>query len=931
MTGTSERVEAGATPTPVVRTFLIADVRGYTSLTNEQGVPAAARLADRFAILCRAQAAQHGGEVIELRGDEALAVFASPRSALVAAVTLQGIFRAEMRADPTLPLRVGMGIDAGEVVPIQGGFRGKALNLAARLCSLAGPFEVFASEDVVAQAERVEGLAYVERGRVQLKGFPDPIRVVHVLPQEDLPESFPPLVSLIARPSNLPLQITPFIGREREIDEIAALILREDVRLLTLTGPGGTGKTRLALQVGAAVLDHFERGVFFVNLASLADPDLVPSAIASTLKVKEAPGEDILTTLIAYLSDREMLLVLDNFEHLLEAAGAVGDMLVGCPRLKILVTSRARLHLSAEHVYPVPALSVPDLSRLPVPEELSQYDAVALFIERAQAVKPGFAVTNDNAPAVAEICARLDGLPLAIELAAARLTLFPPAALLSRLTSRLKLLTGGAKDRPTRQQTLRGAIDWSYSLLSPAEQALFARLSAFAGGCSFEAAEAVCNPDGELDLLEGLASLVDKSLLRQEGDDEPRFTMLETIREYAVETLRERGERASVHRVHATYFLQLAEEVEPDRDPATAEHWLERMASEKDNLRAALDWLLRDGAAEEAARLAAALWFFWSAQGLFHEGRQRLEAVVAQPDLSARIRSRALLRLGYFASHQGALADVQKAAEEARDLARSAGDVGTEFEAVADLAFLAIQRGNADDARLLQDECARLAARSGDGTHAAVVLRMRGFSAAEDGDLDRAGRLFSEEATLRRDPAIGGDLAGALINVGWAALERGDLDGAEAAHAESLALVGRRSQGTVSRLGLAGVALEREEYDLALRRYGDLLSYFLEGGFLPELCGCLEGIAQVAAVHGRGTLAAQLMGATGSVYERMGRPHQLAAREQRRLDGARSAIGEAAWASEYAQGRALPLDDAVRLAQQYAETVGQDEGEDRRP
>lgn len=443
MSGTSERVEALATPQPVVRTFLIADVRGYTAFTNEQGVPAAARLADRFAVICRAGVREHGGEVIELRGDEALSVFSSPRSALLAAITLQAHFQEEMAGDPSLPLRVGMGIDVGEVVPIQGGYRGKALNLAARLCSLAGPLEIFASEEVIAEAERIEGLAYVERGRVQLKGFPDPIRVIHVLRQADLPENFPPLISLVAKPSNLPIQITPFVGRAQETEEVAQLILREDVRLLTLTGAGGTGKTRLALQVGGLVLDHFDRGVFFVNLAPVTDHTLVPATIASTLKVREVPGEEILTSLIQYLKDREVLLVLDNLEHLPEAVEAVHELLASCPAPKVLVTSRVPLHLSAEREYQVAPLSVPDPKHLPTLEELTHYDAVALFIDRVRAVKPSFALTNENAATIAEICRRLDGLPLAIELAAARIKLFPPQALLQRLDSRLKLLTGG--------------------------------------------------------------------------------------------------------------------------------------------------------------------------------------------------------------------------------------------------------------------------------------------------------------------------------------------------------------------------------------------------------------------------------------------------------------------------------------------------------
>lgn len=911
MTETSEGVQASDISAPVIRTFLIADVRGYTAFTNEQGVPAAARLADRFAVLCQATVRAYDGEVVELRGDEALAVFPSSRSALVAAVALQGRFQQEMADDPGLPLQVGMGIDVGEVMPIQGGYRGKALNLAARLCSLAGPTEVFASEEVIIQAERVDGLAYVERGRVQLKGFSEPIRVIHVLPQEDLPENFPPLVSLIAKPSNLPLQTTPFIGRVREIDEVAKLILREEVRLVTLTGAGGTGKTRLSLQVGGTVLEHFERGVFFVNLASLTEPALVPPTIASTLKVRAVQEEEILTALVGYLQDRELLLVLDNFEHLLDAAETVHQLLVACPPLKILVTSRIPLHLSAEHEYRVPPLGVPDPQRLPTLEELTQYDAVAFFIERARAVRSDFRVTNENAPAVAEICSQLDGLPLAIELAAARVKLFPPRALLQRLSSRLTLLTGGPRDRPTRQQTLRGAIDWSYSLLTEEEQVLFARLSVFLGGCTFEAAEQVCGPTGELNVLEGMASLVDKSLVRQEGE-EPRLSLLETIREYAAEKLEERGEEETIQEAHAGYWLALSEEAKPFLDRRVGKAWLARLAPERDNIRLAFSWLLNAGKHEKAARLTTALWGFWgsSAHGSMVEGRQQLEAVLATPDLSGRVRSAALLRLCYFAKHQGALDRVQEAAEEALAIAQDIGDAGTEFRALASQWDAAMVGGNREEASALYDRCIRLVPQTSDPDITAQALRMQGFLAMENGDFARAGQLFAEEVALRRKPEVAGDVHGALVNVGWVALERGDLDTAEAAYAENATPVGGE--------GLAYVALERGEYDAALRRFGEIVPRFFEEGMLLRLASCFEGIAQVAAAQGRPALAAFLLGAAEALYGDLGQAHERRATDQARLELARSAVDEQAWATEYKRGRELPLEDAVHLALEYS-------------
>ncbi|HEX8919694.1 MAG TPA: AAA family ATPase, partial [Chloroflexota bacterium] len=436
MTETTEVIESATEPATQFLAFLIADVRGYTSFTVEHGTPAGARLAKKFAELARQSVAARGGEVIELRGDEALAIFADPRQALYAAAEMQKRFQAEMELDPSLPLKVGIGVDAGDVVPVEGGYRGLALNLAARLCSLARAGEVYSTEGIVQLADKLDGYVYVERGRVALKGFSDLVRVIQVLAENDLPAGFPPLVSLVAKPSNLPLQSTPFVGREKEVEEVSGMLRRDDVRLLTLTGTGGTGKTRLALQAASAVLDDFERGVFFVSLASLVDPDLLPSSIAGTLRVKEVAGQQLMETLKEFLKDRQMLLVLDNFEHLLDGVQVVAELLSACPVLTVLATSRAPLHLTGEHDYAVPPLTVPDLKHLPGLDDLLIYVSVALFVQRARSAKSDFVLTQETARPVAEICASVDGLPLAIELAAARIKVFPPALLLRRLSKR---------------------------------------------------------------------------------------------------------------------------------------------------------------------------------------------------------------------------------------------------------------------------------------------------------------------------------------------------------------------------------------------------------------------------------------------------------------------------------------------------------------
>src|SRR6266516_3815154 len=368
-------------------------------------------------------------------------------------------------------------------------------------------------------------------------------------------------------PPHLPIQPTPFIGREKEVDAVYHLLLREDVRLVTLTGPGGVGKTRMALHVAEQLRAHFADGVWFVSLAPISDPDLVIPTIAQTLGLWEAGERSLLEQLQVFLRERQVLLLLDNFEQVVRAAMHVANLLTICSHLKVLVTSREVLHVRAEREFPVPTLSLPDPKRLPDLVTLSQYEAVALFISRAQAARPEFQVTNANAPAVAEICARLDGLPLAIELAAARIKLLPPQALLARLDQRLALLTGGARDMPVRQQTLRNTIAWSYHLLEAQEQRLFRQLSVFAGGCTLEAIEAVCTalPDGAGQVFDGVASLLDKSLLQQieQEGEEPRLTILETVREYGLESLRESGEAHESQRAHALYYLAFAEEAEP--------------------------------------------------------------------------------------------------------------------------------------------------------------------------------------------------------------------------------------------------------------------------------------------------------------------------------------------------------------------------------
>jgi predicted ATPase/class 3 adenylate cyclase len=913
-------------PQSALLTFLIADVRGYTRFTLEHGDEAAARLANRFASLCEEVLGAHEGHVIELRGDEALTVFSSARHALRGAVALQQAFKDRVRDDPSLPLAVGMGLDAGEPIPVRGGYRGGALNLAARLCSIAGPGEILASETVIGLARKTEGLVFVDRGQVQLKGLASPVRVLQIAPDGELPAELPPLQPiLVTHPTNLPDDATPFIGREGEIAAIAALLRDPHVRMVTLTGPGGTGKTRLALQVGNTLLYDFSDGVFFCDLAPLADPALVPSAIADVLGIKEEAGRDLTETLIAQLKEKHLLLVLDNFEHLLDACQVVAGLLDGCRDLHILVTSRIPLHLSREQEHAVPPLSVPDPRQVRDAAGLSQYESVALFIQRAKAAKDSFNVTDANAPAVAEICARLDGLPLAIELAAARIKLFPPQALLQRLNSRLKLLTGGAKDRPSRQQTLRGAIDWSYSLLSEDEQVLSARLSVFAGDWAFEAAEAVCNQDGELDLLEGMTSLVDKSLVRQEGDEEPRFSMLETIREYAAEKLGEQGHEDQFREAHAHYYVQLAEEAEPEIRGPNQLAWFRRLDVEVPNLWAAVRYLLDTNEAGSALRLLSALYDYWisrihyvEAMRWLHEGLERGGERLPTP-----VRGKALWALAATTSwywwgmperHRSVIPSV----EQALLLLEKAGDRLVYARALC-------LRGNVArlDAKYPEatqwyerslEVCRQIGYQRGLGT----VLANLAILAAEQGDDILAISRSDEALGVLRAVGDRNLIAMQLYELGVLYVARGELEEGRVRLNECLPMfreLGRPNWVGLTLVGLGALSLKEGSYGLAEEHLHEALRVFRE----RESEYAVDTLGYVAALNlalGTPQGAGRLLGAMLALRERLGYsvPSPLCREDEPTIRQAREVLGEEAWQRTQAEGAAMTLEEAVAFA-----------------
>jgi predicted ATPase/class 3 adenylate cyclase len=783
-------------------TFLLTDVEGSTALWEQASEAMRTALARHDALFEHA-VCEHGGVHIRPRGegDSRFAVFAGASEALAAALAVQRAFADEAWTTPR-PISVRIGIHTGEAEARDGDYYGAAVNRCARLRGIGHGGQVLLSESTTAlvRDDLPAAASLLDLGEHRLRDLSRPERV-HQLVAPGLAVGFPPLASLDARPHNLPLQTTPLLGRDQDIRAVRGLLLRDNVRLVTLTGPGGTGKTRLSLEVASDSLDQFEDGACFVELVTVSDPERVPSAIAQAIGVREVVGRPLLDVLVDYLRGRQLLLVLDNFEQVVAAAPLVDTLLRACSRLRVLVTSRSALQLRGEHEYPVPLLALPDSGRSMTPEALSQYGAVALFIDRATAIKPDFVVTNANAPAVAEICARLDGLPLAIELAAARIRLLPPEAMLPRLGHGLTLLSGGRRDLPARQRTLRDAIAWSYDLLPDAEQRLFRHLSVFVGGFTLAAAERVRGVRSEVDgaaappadVLDGVGSLVGHSLVRADElpGGEPRFRMLGTIREYALEQLARSGELETIQHRHATCYLELAVEAEGRILGRDQVHWLDRLDRDHDNLLAALAWAIEGSNVDLAMQMGVSLAYFWYYRSYYSEAqalRASVLALPAGPDLDA-LRATLLQGAGLLARRVGDLDASRAFLDEGLTIARRVGDRGVLIPTLATLGLTACTQGDYATARAAAQEGVKLALAAGDTYHAAMAKHVLGLVALDaDGDLETAWSSNEESLTLYRQ--IGNQRMTGVVRaaLGRVARARGDLEGARALVAESLRL-----------------------------------------------------------------------------------------------------------------------------------------------
>jgi len=873
-------------PTGTV-TFLFTDIEGSTRLLSALGDEYAALLQAHSEIL-RAAIGAHAGTEVSTEGDAFFAVFPSARDAVSAAVDAQRALAAAPWPEGS-SVNVRMGLHSGEGRLGGDNYVGLDVNRAARIAAAGHGGQVLLSDATRALVahDLPEGLRVRDLGEHRLKDLALSVRISQ-LDIDGLTREFPVLRSLDARPTNLPNQLTRFIGREQELVRVKELIAEH--RLVTLTGPGGTGKTRLALEAAGDLLAGFSDGAFFVDLAPIRDAARVALTVAQALGLRVDPGGDALAAAHAHLRERELLLIVDNFEQVIEGATAIEELIAGASELRVLATSRMALRIYGEQEYEVQPFELPDPGR--ALEELSRYGAVSLFVDRARAVKPDFELTSDAAAAVAGITARLDGLPLAIELAASQVRVLGPQAILSRLEEHLPLPGRSARGRPERQQTMRAAMAWSFDLLPKPERRLFARLSVFPGGSSLEAAEAVCGP-GDLDIsvIDGLGALVDKSLLRpiETADGEVRFGMLETILEYAGERLREEYDAEATYRRLAAFLLAFAEAAEPHLTLEEQALWLDRCEREGPNLRRAIRWAVEAEEAEVGLRTAAALWRFWQLRGPIGEGRSALDQLLGLEGSSPEVRAKALGAAGSLAWWGGDYRATQLHFEEALPLVRESGDRQGEVDALYNLGFVTLWSGAGD-----------------------AVDRAR--TESRFAHADAAESLFRQSLALAEEFAYQRGVAKAHRGLGFVlGVARGNPAATVPIFEKAAAMfeeLGDRWELTETLVGLANATRFSGDKERARGYYLRAFDLMVDAGNRPLTTGILFLLAGVESelghheratrLHGAGEAAREVTGAvTTPVGVRlMGDPVGMA----------RQAIGDEAVDRALAEGRAMDPD-----------------------
>jgi predicted ATPase/class 3 adenylate cyclase/DNA-binding CsgD family transcriptional regulator len=908
-------------PTGTV-TFLFTDIEGSTRLLEQLGDRYADLLAG-YRRLLRAAFQKPAAQEIDTQGDALFVAFSRAKDAVATAVAAQVSISAHSWPEGAA-LRVRMGLHTGEPLSVETGYVGLDVHRAARICAAGHGGQILLSGTTreLVQSDLPEGTGLRDLGPHRLKDLAQPQHLFQLV-APGLANDFPPLKTLDTLPNNLPRQLTSFVGREREIGEVRRLLTTTS--LLTLTGAGGSGKTRLALHVAADVLDQYPDGVWQVELASIADPTLVPQMVASALSVPEQPGRSLTETIVDHLRPKSTLLVLDNCEHLLSnCARFAAALLQACPRLRIMATSREGLGIGGELTYPVPSLSFPEPKQRPSLEQLMHYEAVRLFVERAAFSRPQFAVTSGNVSSVVQVCAQLDGIPLALELAAARVKVLAVEQIAARLRDRFQLLTGGGRTAPARHQTLRAAMDWSYDLLSENERALLRRLSVFAGGWTLEAAEAISSGNGveASDILDLLTSLVDKSLVTVETQDgEARYRLLETVRQYGRDRLLAAGDAIEVRQRHRGWYLRLAEQADfMLRGPEQA-LWARRLEAEHDNLRAALEWSTQgESNPEPGLQLAWSLMWFWNTCGYVIEGRQWLEKMVprasgASPSLQARV----LCGAGALSEKLGEYEHARARLAGSLDLFRRLDDAGGAAFALHFLGHVASAQNDLALATRMFEESLALSRGAGDTWGCALTLDCWGSAASRQGDYDLASSLFAESAALFRDQGSRWEVYGPVSGLGVVAAARGDDVRAKALLEEGLAMAretGRKAAILTATLRLGRIAFAQGDRERAAALFKESLVLRKERGDKDGIAACLDALAGVAVTQERPERAARLFGAADVLRETIHTvvPPAQRAEYDRHMSTLRAHLDETALGAAWAAGRAMTLEQAIEDA-----------------
>ena len=875
--------------------FLFTDIEGSAKLWGNAPEQMKAALQRHRAILQEA-ITSNGGTVFQIVGDAFCAAFPTVPSAISAALTAQYRLQQE-QWDLPFPIRVRMGIHTGEAEPasndpLTGGYTSnQTLNRVARILSAGHGGQVLLS---LAARELVKDSMPVntelsDMGEHYLKNLIHPEHLFQ-LNIAGLPSDFPPLNTLNLHRHNLPIQLTSFIAREQEIALIHGYLLNVDIRLVTLIGPPGIGKTRLSIETAREALSDFADGVFFVALAPLEDSSLVAPTVVQTLGFAETELKLPIERLKEAIGNKQMLLVLDNLEHIIEGAvPLVSDLLMTCPRLKILTTSREALRLSGEWLYPVPALNLPTTTQLQSidMEEMSQYSALTLFAERARAVRSDFVLNADTIEAVANICIQLDGLPLAIELIAARIRLLSPQALLSHMDDRFTLYADGMRAMPARQKTLHNAITWSHDLLTEPEQILFRRLAIFAGGFTLEAAEAVCGQNGlkPNDVFDLLGRLVDKSLVVVEVSSmgkETRFRMLKTIREYAYEKLNKSGEMRIIYLHHLTFFAEIVDEAERNFKGPDQAVWYNHLDNELDNLRVALTWFEGSENAEMRLLFAAGLWRYWKSRGQSSEGRGHLQRILEGlppgPSRQTSACARALTAAGSLAYYEADFSYSEQSRKEALAIFRNLNDKIGVADCLNGLGNSAISQGNYDSARVFYEESLIIRKELGDKWGVARLLGNLGLLAYFQANYIQARSLHLESLALFRELGDDEGVANELVNLGDVVRHLGDLSTAHSFYEQSAAIsreLRDRWGLAYAIMGIADVAFEQGDFSTASALHRECLTMFQKGADHVGLPYALESVAALALVKNQPEKAARIFGASDALRKSTNSPMPL--------------------------------------------------------